>query len=69
VILNASGCLDALEAPEVARSKNGGTQGSPVGPLLHTSDSQPPPGLPPGKARLRPATVTSSSVLGGQRDP
>ena len=77
MILNASGCLDALEAPEVARSldafmtktvtplpregnrpvpriaeteagmlnsiglenpgKNGGTQGSPVGPLLYAS--------------------------------
>ena len=40
-ILNASGCLDALAASELARtldaSQNGETHGSPVRPLLYDS--------------------------------
>ena len=33
---------------------NGGTHGSPVGPLLHVVAALADPGLPPGEARLRP---------------
>jgi hypothetical protein len=35
-------------------AQNGGTHGSPVGPLLHAVDASTTAGLPPGKARLRP---------------
>ena len=35
---------------------NGGTLGSPVGPLLHSPRGPAPRGLSPGQARLRPPT-------------
>ena len=38
-------------------SLNGGAHGSPVDPLLHVSAASSVPGLPPGKARLRPPAL------------
>jgi len=35
-------------------ARNGGTHGSPVGPLLRVVDAVTETGLPPGQARLRP---------------
>ncbi len=43
--------------------QNGGTHGSPVGPLLRVVDVSATAGLPPGEARLRPQT----SVIGRTR--
>jgi hypothetical protein len=39
-------------------ARNGGTNGSPVGPLLHAVDVPADTGLPPVKARLRPRPAT-----------
>jgi len=44
--------------------RNGGTHGSPVGPLLHVVDVSAVVGLPPGKARLRPRTQVIASSQG-----
>ena len=39
--------------------EHGGTQGSPVSPLLHTSARPTQHGLRSGKARLRPRSATT----------
>jgi hypothetical protein len=66
MILNASGCLDALEAPEVARAldafQNGEPHGSPVSPLLDTS--QGPSWAPGGQSPAPPAIIHSRSDQG-----
>ncbi len=45
-------------------SKHGGTHGSPVSPLLHSSVRPAQLGLSPGKARLRPRTAVLSPTEG-----
>jgi hypothetical protein len=46
--------------------QNGGTHGSPVGPLLHVVDAFVAPGPPPGKARLRPTTSATERFDGSK---
>jgi hypothetical protein len=49
-----------------AIAPNGGTHGSPVGPLLRVVDARRASGLPPGKARLRPRNVSDRTTMEDQ---
>jgi hypothetical protein len=51
-----------IAASTIWVARHGGTQGSPVSPLLHLGDASGTPGLPPGKARLRPTTSTTERL-------
>ena len=44
-------------------TQNGGTHGSPVGPLLLLADAPIVVGLPPGEARLRPVHVVHRRIV------
>ena len=66
MLLNASGCLDAPTAPDVARSldafQNGGTRGSPVNPLLRVSADATGAEAPAGQGPAPPPAVGDSKV-------
>jgi hypothetical protein len=46
--------------------QNGGTHGSRVDPLLRVVDATTVPGLPPGKARLRPGNAFDRATRFGE---
>jgi hypothetical protein len=54
----------AIAASTIWVAPNGGTHGSPVDPLLRVVDASAAPGLPPGKARLRPQTSATEPSEG-----
>ena len=61
MLLNASGCLDGLTAPDTARQldafQHGGTRGSPVSPLLYSASIRDPAWAAPGRDPAPPNDI------------